>query len=134
MTDNQEPKQRRLTLGSSKLSLNKSTGQSSVTRSSVNSAKTIVEVKKSTSQSALSFNKVWSHQGSQSTESTASEEFNRRLAVLKNAAAEKARAKNSDKIIPRLSEISRMNSIPVEEKIEEEIIEDIADDRSCRGC
>lgn len=128
MTDKQEPKQKRLTLGSSKLSLDKSTGQSSVTRSSVNSAKTIVEVKKSSSQGTLSFNKVWNHQGSQGAESAASEEFNRRLAVLKNAAAEKARAENSGKVIPRLSDISRINSVPIEEEGEEEIVEDLAED------
>lgn len=123
MTDNQEPKQKRLTLGSSKLTLNKSTGQSSITRSSVNSTKTIVEVKKSSTQGTLSFNKAWNHPSSQGAESTASEEFNRRLAVLKNAAAEKARAENSDKVIPRLSEISRINSVPVVEEVKEVIVE-----------
>ncbi|XVN42929.1 MAG: translation initiation factor IF-2 [Candidatus Rickettsia vulgarisii] len=130
MTDNQEPKQKRLTLGSSKLTLNKSAGQSNITRSSVNSAKTIVEVKKSSSQGTLSFNKAWNNQGSQGVESTASEEFNRRLAVLKNAAAEKARAENSDKVIPRLSEISRINSSPIEEEAEEEIKEEDATEDS----
>lgn len=111
MTDNQDPKPKRLTFGSSKLTLNKSVGNANMPRSVVSSAKTIVEVKKSSATSNdLSFNKNWSsNTNAQGLDSAAKEEFNRRLAVLKSA-AEKAKAKNVDnQFVSTLTQLARIN-------------------------
>ncbi len=123
MTDTQEPKPKKLTFGSSKLSLNKPVGNANVTRGFVSSAKTIVEVKKSNSATnTLSFNKNRESEGgsSSSGESNAGEEFNRRLAVLKNA-AEKARvAKTDNKFIPTLNQIARNKALETKEQYVED--------------
>ncbi|MCC8372427.1 MAG: translation initiation factor IF-2 [Rickettsia endosymbiont of Pseudomimeciton antennatum] len=110
MTYDQEPKPKKLTLGGSKLSLNKPSQLTSVTRGFVSSAKTIVEVRKSNTQAGnLSFNKLWSSSSTtQSGESTAGEEFNRRLTILKKA-AEDAKSKSLDNKISTLSKLSNIN-------------------------
>lgn len=120
MTDKQEPKSPKLTLNSTKLSLNRSIEHSNVTRGS-SSAKTIVEVRKSTTPTgSLSFNKVWSG-GTQfrEGESSASEEFNKRLTVLKKA-AEDARANNSESKISTLSKLASINLSALKESQKEE--------------
>lgn len=84
MTDNQENKPKKLTLSNTKLSLNKSFDSLASTQSFVNAkSKTLVEVRKSSSGSTttLSLNK---EKGSLETgSSSGSEEFNRRLSILK---------------------------------------------------
>ncbi|KAJ6644847.1 Translation initiation factor IF-2 [Pseudolycoriella hygida] len=127
MTDNHESKPKKLTFGSSKLTLNKSIGNANITRGFVSSAKTIVEVKKSNSPTnTLSFNKNWSsNTNSTGADSSASEEFNKRLAVLKNA-AEKAKTKSNDtKFVSTLTQISRINP---DNTYEKEIRDNIAED------
>ncbi|MDR0297020.1 MAG: translation initiation factor IF-2 [Rickettsia sp.] len=110
MTYDQEPKPKKLTLGGSKLSLNKPSQPTNVTRGFVSSAKTIVEVRKSnTPTGTLSFNKLWSSGSTaQSGESAAGEEFNRRLTILKKA-AEDAKSKSIDNKISTLSKLAIIN-------------------------
>ncbi len=135
MTDNQEPKSKKLTLGGSKLFLNKPFDRTNLTKGEDSSSKTIIEVKKS--QSSLNgLSKIWSNNlGSQNVESTASGEFNRRLAVLKKAAQE-ARLKNTETNITTLSQPSDVNfsrSVEqedvggVEENVSEELLDNIKD-------
>ena len=122
MTDKQEPTSQKLTLNSTKLSLNRSIEHSNVTRGS-SAAKTIVEVRKSTSpKGSLSFNTVWSGvTQSREGESSASEEFNKRLTVLKKA-AEDAKTNNNDSKISTLSKLASINlSTPKESHKEEDI-------------
>ncbi len=110
MTYDEEPKPKKLTLGGSKLLLNKPSQPTNVTRGFVSSAKTIVEVRKSNTQAGnLSFNKLWSSGSTaQSSESTAAEEFNRRLTILKKA-AEDAKSKSLDNKISTLSKLANIN-------------------------
>ena len=120
MTDKQEPKSPKLTLSGTKLSLNRTVEHSNVTRG-FSSAKTIVEVRKSTSpKGSLSFNKVWSGNAqTQEGETSASEEFNKRLTVLKKA-AEEARANTNDSKISTLSKLASINQAASKEYDEED--------------
>ncbi|WP_250312207.1 translation initiation factor IF-2 [Rickettsia endosymbiont of Oedothorax gibbosus] len=124
MTYDQEPKPKKLTLGGSKLSLNKPSQPTNVTRGFVSSAKTIVEVRKSsTTTGALSFNKLWSNGSTaQSGESAAGEEFNRRLTILKKA-AEDAKSKIIDTKISTLSKLASINQSTSQNDLEEDTIE-----------
>ncbi|WP_341764176.1 translation initiation factor IF-2 [Candidatus Tisiphia endosymbiont of Beris chalybata] len=130
MTDNQESKPKRLTFGSSKLTLNKPVGNANMTRGFVSSAKTIVEVKKSSSASKdFSFNKNRaSGTNSQGLDSTAKEEFNRRLAVLKNA-AEKAKSQNMEnQFVSTLTQIARINPVTTQtQDISNDVEENVVD-------
>ncbi|WP_375333458.1 translation initiation factor IF-2 [Candidatus Tisiphia endosymbiont of Xenochironomus xenolabis] len=130
MTYDQEPKPKKLTLGGSKLSLNKPSKPTNVTRGFVSSAKTIVEVRKSsTPTGTLSFNKLWSNGSTaQSGESAAGEEFNRRLTILKKA-AEDAKSKGIDNKISTLSKLATINQ-SVSQDCLEGIPENIQDDDS----
>lgn len=121
MTYNQEPKPKKLTLGGSKLSLNKPAQSTNVTRGFVSSAKTIVEVRKSSApNNTLSFNKLWSSGStSQGGESTAGEEFNRRLTILKKA-AEDAKSQSTDSKISTLSKLATIN-----QPVKKDYIDDI---------
>lgn len=108
MTDNQEIKPKKLTLGNSKLSLNKSFNSLTGAQSFVNAkSKTLVEVRKSSTGSAttLSLNK-----GRNSLDQTVidanKEEFNRRLSILKKA-AEQSKLNDPSKI----STLSKLASI-----------------------
>jgi len=106
MTDNQEPKSKKLTLSGSRLSFNKP-----IDKGFVSSEKTIVQVKKSgtATPSTLSFSKALSGGTvTKSTESSGSEEFNKRLAILKNA-VERAKAESNDSKINTLTKIASMN-------------------------
>lgn len=108
MTTDTEDKPKKLTLGSSKLSLSKPIDSSSLTKTFVNSkSNTIIEVKKSkVAAPSLSFNKI---SGLTSKDSDAnSEEFNKRLNVLKKA-AEVARANEPDLKFSSLSKLAAMN-------------------------
>lgn len=120
MTYDQEPKPKKLTLGGSKLSLNKPSQPSNVTRGFVSSAKTIVEVRKSNSPTGtLSFNKLWSGVSTaQSGESTAGEEFNKRLTILKKA-AEDAKSKTIDTKISTLSKLASINQSTSQDYLED---------------
>lgn len=127
MTDNQEGKREntspKLTLGISKLSLNKPVEPIGAAKSFVNTnSKTVIEVKKSklslSSTSSLSLNK----NVERDSEST-SDEFNKRLNVLKKAAQE-ARARETDHNISTLSKLASANQ-PAQKALEE--IEDIQD-------
>ena len=85
MTDNQEIKPKKLTLGNSKLSLNKSFDSLTGAQSFVNAkSKTLVEVRKSSTGSAttLSLNKE-RNSLDQTVIDANKEEFNRRLSILK---------------------------------------------------
>lgn len=128
MTYNQEPKPKKLTLGGSKLSLNKPAQPTNVTRGFVSSAKTIVEVRKSsTPTNTLSFNKLWSSGStSQGGESTAGEEFNRRLTILKKA-AEDAKSQSTDSKISTLSKLATINQ-PVKKDYIDDIEENVQDE------
>ncbi|MFP3018184.1 MAG: translation initiation factor IF-2 [Candidatus Tisiphia sp.] len=128
MTYNQEPKPKKLTLGGSKLSLNKPAQPTNVTRGFVSSAKTIVEVRKSsTPTNTLSFNKLWSSGStSQGSESTAGEEFNRRLTILKKA-AEDAKSQSIDSKISTLSKLATINQ-PVKKDYIDDIEENVQDE------
>ncbi|WP_342170204.1 translation initiation factor IF-2 [Rickettsia endosymbiont of Seladonia tumulorum] len=107
MTDNQENKPKKLTLSNTKLSLNKSFDSLASTQNFVNAkSKTLVEVRKSSSGSTttLSLNK---EKGSLETgSSSGSEEFNRRLSILKKAAEQ---SKLNDN--PQISTLSKLASI-----------------------
>lgn len=113
MTDTQEPKTKKLTFGSLKLTMNKPVGNANITRGFVSSAKTIVEVKKSSSPTTtLSFNKNReAGDNAKGQDSNASAEFNRRLAVLKNAAERDRATKSDNKFIPTLNQIARKQAI-----------------------
>ncbi|WP_417904884.1 translation initiation factor IF-2 [Candidatus Tisiphia endosymbiont of Micropterix aruncella] len=128
MTYNQEPKPKKLTLGGSKLSLNKPAQPTNVTRGFVSSAKTIVEVRKSsTPTNTLSFNKLWSSGStSQGGESTAGEEFNRRLTILKKA-AEDAKSQSTDSKISTLSKLATINQPMKKDDIEENVQDESQD-------
>jgi len=127
MTDNEEVKREntspKLTLGSSKLSLNRPVEPMGAAKSFVNTnSKTVIEVKKSklslSSASSLSLNK----NVERDSEST-SDEFNKRLNVLKKAAQE-ARARETDQNISTLSKLASANQ-PAPKAPEE--IEEIPD-------
>ncbi|UCM85833.1 MAG: translation initiation factor IF-2 [Rickettsia endosymbiont of Culicoides impunctatus] len=128
MTYDQEPKPKKLTLGGSKLLLNKPSQPTNVTRGFVSSAKTIVEVRKSsTPTGTLSFNKLWSSGSTaQSGESAAGEEFNRRLTILKKA-AEDAKSKGIDNKISTLSKLASINQSASQDYLED-IPENTQDD------
>ncbi|WP_341758503.1 translation initiation factor IF-2 [Candidatus Tisiphia endosymbiont of Ditula angustiorana] len=128
MTYNQEPKPKKLTLGGPKLSLNKPAQPTNVTRGFVSSAKTIVEVRKSsTPTNTLSFNKLWSSGStSQGGESTAGEEFNRRLTILKKA-AEDAKSQSTDSKISTLSKLATINQPVKKDDIEENVQDESQD-------
>ena len=108
MTDNQENKPKKLTLSNTKLSLNKSFDSLASTQNFVNAkSKTLVEVRKSSSGSTttLSLNK---EKGSLETSSSSgSEEFNRRLSILKKAAEQSKLNDNSQ--ISTLSKLASIN-------------------------
>ncbi|HJD61733.1 MAG TPA: translation initiation factor IF-2 [Rickettsia endosymbiont of Columbicola hoogstraali] len=108
MTDNQENKPKKLTLSNTKLSLNKSFDSLASTQNFVNAkSKTLVEVRKSSSGSTttLSLNK---EKGSLETgSSSGSEEFNRRLSILKKAAEQSKLNDNSQ--ISTLSKLASIN-------------------------
>ncbi|MGX6959878.1 MAG: translation initiation factor IF-2 [Rickettsia endosymbiont of Pentastiridius leporinus] len=122
MTDNQENKPKKLTLGSTKLTLNKSFESLANAQSFVNAkSRTLVEVRKSsTGTTTLSLNKEKG--GSE----TGSEEFTRRLSILKKAAEQSKLSDNSQ--ISTLSKLASINQhvtpkleIPeIDKKIEEE--------------
>lgn len=108
MTDNQEIKPKKLTLGNSKLSLNKSFDSLTGAQSFVNAkSKTLVEVRKSSTGSAttLAFNKERSSLD-QTVIDANKEEFNRRLSILKKAAEQ---SKLNDP--PKISTLSKLASI-----------------------
>ena len=120
MTKDTEHKPKKLTLGSSKLSLSRPIDSSSLTKTFVNSkSSTIIEVKKSkVAAPSLSFNKI---SGLTTRESdVTSEEFNKRLNVLKKA-AEVAKANEPDLKFSSLSKLAAMNQTkaPVHIEIEE---------------
>lgn len=108
MTDNQENKPKKLTLSNTKLLLNKSFDSLASTQNFVNAkSKTLVEVRKSSSGSTttLSLNK---EKGSLETgSSSGSEEFNRRLSILKKAAEQSKLNDNSQ--ISTLSKLASIN-------------------------
>lgn len=108
MTDNQEIKPKKLTLGNSKLSLNKSFDSLTGAQSFVNAkSKTLVEVRKSSTGSAttLSLNKE-RNSLDQIVIDANKEEFNRRLSILKKA-AEQSQFNDPSKI----STLSKLASI-----------------------
>ncbi|BDU60752.1 translation initiation factor IF-2 [Candidatus Rickettsia kotlanii] len=108
MTDNQEIKPKKLTLGNSKLSLNKSFDSLTGAQSFVNAkSKTLVEVRKSSTGSAttLSLNKE-RNSLDQTVIDANKEEFNRRLSILKKA-AEQSKLNDPSKI----STLSKLASI-----------------------
>ncbi|AFB31583.1 MULTISPECIES: translation initiation factor IF-2 [spotted fever group] len=108
MTDNQEIKPKKLTLGNSKLSLNKSFDSLTGAQSFVNAnSKTLVEVRKSSTGSAttLSLNKE-RNSLDQIVIDANKEEFNRRLSILKKA-AEQSKLNDPSKI----STLSKLASI-----------------------
>ncbi|AFD19829.1 translation initiation factor IF-2 [Rickettsia slovaca] len=108
MTDNQEIKPKKLTLGNSKLSLNKSFDSLTGAQSFVNAkSKTLVEVRKSSTGSAttLSLNKE-RNSLDQTVIDANKEEFNRRLSILKKA-AEQSQLNDPSKI----STLSKLASI-----------------------
>lgn len=107
MTNNKENKPKKLTLSNTKLSLNKSFDSLASTQNFVNAkSTTLVEVRKSSSGSTtLSLNK---EKGSLETSSSnGSEEFNRRLSILKKAAEQSKLNDNSQ--ISTLSKLASIN-------------------------
>ncbi|WP_342269603.1 translation initiation factor IF-2 [Rickettsia endosymbiont of Orchestes rusci] len=114
MTNNQEIKPKKLTLGNSKLSLNKPIESLSGPQSFVNSkSRTLVEVRKSTvTCGTLSLGKE-KNNSNQNLEST-NEEFNRRLSILKKA-AEQARS-NENAPISTLSRLASMNQATIQKE------------------
>ncbi|MCX4079929.1 translation initiation factor IF-2 [Rickettsia rhipicephali] len=109
MTDNQEIKPKKLTLGNSKLSLNKSFDSLTGAQSFVNAkSKTLVEVRKSSTGSAttLSLNKE-RNSLDQTVIDANKEEFNRRLSILKKA-AEQSKL-NAPSKISTLSKLASIN-------------------------
>lgn len=118
MTDNQETKPKKLTLSNTKLSLNKSFESLASTQNFVNAkSKTLVEVRKSSSgTTALSLNKEKSNFKQNSD--NGSEEFNRRLSILKKAAEQSKLNDNSQ--ISTLSKLASVNQlvIPKAEPVE----------------
>ncbi|WP_347938874.1 translation initiation factor IF-2 [Rickettsia oklahomensis] len=112
MTDNQEIKPKKLTLGNSKLSLNKSFDSLTGAQSFVNAkSKTLVEVRKSsTSTTTLSLNKE-RNSLDQTIIDANKEEFNRRLSILKKA-AEQSKLNDSSQIstLSKLASINQSNS------------------------
>ncbi|MFY9589670.1 translation initiation factor IF-2 [Rickettsia endosymbiont of Halotydeus destructor] len=119
MTDNQEIKPKKLTLGNSKLSLNKPIESLSGTQSFINSkSRTLVEVRKSTITSGSTLSLGKEKNNSDHPEST-NAEFNRRLSVLKKA-AEQAKS-NENSPISTLSRLASMNQVamPKEEAVED---------------
>ena len=113
MTETNEDKPKKLTLSGPKLSLNKVVETPGVTKTFVSSkSNTIVEVRKSkNTNTGLSLGKIVSAAGRE-TEFT-SEEFNKRLNLLKKA-AEEAKAKEADSSkVSTLSKLAAINqSIP----------------------
>ncbi|CAK6518268.1 translation initiation factor IF-2 [Rickettsia helvetica] len=108
MTDNQEIKPKKLTLGNSKLSLNKSFDSLTGAQSFVNAkSKTLVEVRKSStgSTTTLSLNKE-RNSLDQTVIDANKEEFNRRLSILKKA-AEQSKLNN----LSQISTLSKLASI-----------------------
>lgn len=108
MTDNQEIKPKKLTLGNSKLSLNKSFDSLTGAQSFVNAkSKTLVEVRKSStgSTTTLSLNKE-RNSLDQTVIDANKEEFNRRLSILKKAAEQ---SKLND--LSQISTLSKLASI-----------------------
>ncbi|ABV75086.1 translation initiation factor IF-2 [Rickettsia akari str. Hartford] len=108
MTDNQEIKPKKLTLGNSKLSLNKSFDSLTGAQSFVNAkSKTLVEVRKSSTGSTTT---ISLNQERNSLDHTAidanKEEFNRRLSILKKA-AEQSKLNDTSQI----STLSKLASI-----------------------
>lgn len=114
MTETTENKPKKLTLGNSKLSLTKPIDSLGVTKSFVNSrSNTIVEVKKSkVPGNSLSLGKISSLSNSDSE--TNSEEFQKRLNVLKKAAQD-AKSKEDDPRFSSLSKLAAMNQIKAED-------------------
>ena len=109
MTDNQEIKPKKLTLGNSKLSLNKSFDSLTGAQSFVNAkSKTLVEVRKSStgSTTALSLNKE-RNSLHQTVIDANKEEFNRRLFILKRAAEQSKLNDHSQ--ISTLSKLASIN-------------------------
>ncbi|HJD55605.1 MAG TPA: translation initiation factor IF-2 [Rickettsia endosymbiont of Pyrocoelia pectoralis] len=123
MTDNQENKPKKLTLGSTKLTLNKSFESFANAQSFVNAkSKTLVEVRKSsTGNTTLSLNKEKG--GSEA----GSEEFTRRLSILKKAAEQSKLNDNSQ--ISTLSKLASINQ-PIAPKPEfSEINEELEEEK-----
>jgi translation initiation factor IF-2 len=111
MTQNEEDKPKKLTLGGSKLSLNKPISSVSLTKTFLNSkSSTIVEVKKSKGTAiGLGLNKISGLSGKDSKDSeSATEDFNKRLNILKKAAQE-AKTKESSVNFISLSKLAEMN-------------------------
>lgn len=109
MTDNQEIKPKKLTLGNSKLSLNKSFDSLTGAQSFVNAkSKTLVEVRKSStgSNTNLSLNKERNSLDQTAIDAN-KEEFNRRLSILKKA-AEQSKL-NDPSQISTLSKLASIN-------------------------
>lgn len=130
MTDNQETKPKKLTLSNTKLSLNKSFDSLASTQNFVNAkSKTLVEVRKSSSgATTLSLNKEKNNLN-ETGSGSGSEEFNRRLSILKRA-AEQSKL-NGDPQISTLSKLASINQSAtskaefseIDEEIEQEIPE-----------
>ncbi|HJD60341.1 MAG TPA: translation initiation factor IF-2 [Rickettsia endosymbiont of Omalisus fontisbellaquei] len=117
MTDNQEIKPKKLTLGNSKLSLNKSFDSLTGAQSFVNAkSKTLVEVRKSStgSTTALSLNKE-RNSLDQTVIDANKEEFNRRLSILKKA-AEQSKLNDSSQIstLSKLASINQSSNSKIE--------------------
>lgn len=108
MTDNQEIKPKKLTLGNSKLSLNKSFDSLTGAQSFVNAkSKTLVEVRKSSTgnTTTMSLNKERTSVDQTAIDAN-KEEFNRRLSILKKAAEQ---SKLND--YSQISTLSKLASI-----------------------
>ncbi|ABV73387.1 translation initiation factor IF-2 [Rickettsia canadensis str. McKiel] len=117
MTDNQEIKPKKLTLGNSKLSLNKSFDSLTGAQSFVNAkSKTLVEVRKSSigSTTTISLNKERNNLD-QTVIDANKEEFNRRLSILKKA-AEQSKLNDPSQIstLSKLASINQSTNLKIE--------------------
>lgn len=122
MTETKEEKPKKLTLTGSKLSLSKPIDPTLMAKTFVNSrSNTIVEVKKSKTQTnSFSLNKI-SGLTNRDNDSN-SEEFNKRLNILKKA-AEDARSNESEVKLSGLSKLAEINQVKVNEPEEKELIQ-----------
>lgn len=125
MTEIKDDKPKKLTLGSFKLSLNNSIDPATGAKTFVSSrSNTIVEVKKSKTNTVLSLKKI---SGLTNSENEAnSDDFNKRLGLLKKA-AEDAKSSSKDLKFSSLSKLAAMNQSKIVEKDHEEVVESISE-------
>ena len=110
MTDiNEDNKQKKLTLGSSKLTLGKPiVDPHNLTKTYLSSrSNTIVEIKKSQSNASLSINKLAEAAGS--SNEALHEDFNKRLNILKKAAEDDSRSKDNISTLSKLAAINQQH-------------------------